>query len=781
MKNFKFKLAGAAQVLLLALFVIPFFSSCKKEKKSDEKEMMNVVVTPSSGAAHNLQLNADGKTWEFMVALEYNQTLLEKAKITFTLSPGATSNVKSGDEINLSSAANVNITVTAEDGSTFTYTIHKEVGTSDKAEFLTFKIKLGDEITDGRVDEPNSKVIFDTPFPYTKKAALEAANVEFTYSLGATVNPAVTQKMNFTLPNITYEITAHNATTKRTWTIVVVIDKSNEANITDFKLQFGTGQDATLVNCTIDDETSVIYYYLPSLDLVAQLPNATPVFITSDEATSSIPSGETYDFSNPVTIEITAEDGTATRTYTVERRLSSAANVDYFFLDFWEVAQEPGRGDLQTAGKIDQETGDITYLLPALPSWFSKSKMNVYPAVIQISNCATVSPDWNVPLDFSKEQTYTVTAEDGTTTKTYTVKVPEYCFNIKWSVDYADLRGDILVGGDQNPNSIALIGDYVLIGRTASLLNKNTGDLSGVNLNVTGIFEAQNGDPAQATQPSDGHYTRKFPFFVTNDDAGNLIGTTLSAWNADKFYVYKWTSPTEAPVTVMELPTKDGGGTQFGSFGRKVQLTGDVNGDGFLISTNSITNAEPASSSLEHYLWKITSGVVDASDPKKVDSGIPWGSNQYQVLTPSYLNTDGPNYYVGSHQVSSGGPYPQLFLKTPAQNWPINGPFEPVLGLASANGWGNFSWFYHKLFDFDGRDMIATFSSSTSPNPFYCFGVLERATDVTIATSAIPWNDTDWPNGNSTGSFTFEKVGDNIFFYIFATNRIVACYQLTKF
>jgi hypothetical protein len=52
---------------------------------------------------------------------------------------------------------------------------------------------------------------------------------------------------------------------------------------------------------------------------------------------------------------------------------------------------------------------------------------------------------------------------------------------------------------------------------------------------------------------------------------------------------------------------------------------------------------------------------------------------------------------------------------------------------------------------------------------------------VPVATAAIEWNSTDWANGNATGSFTMEKVGNDVFFYVFPTNRAIVCYQMSKF
>ena len=450
---------------------------------------------------------------------------------------------------------------------------------------------------------------------------------------------------------------------------------------------------------------------------------------------------------------------------------SSENEIVHFYLDLYKDAQSSydWRGDVQMADPdevtIDQETRTITYTLPLLPDWFTPEKMTVFPAVIQISEGATVSPNWNVPQDFTKDVVYTVTAENGDK-KVWTVKAPKYYTKAKWNVDYASLRDNVTDMGAQNPNSVALIGNYVSLGRTADLLNKSDGTLADTKLNVTGWRALNN---STSTDPV---VTQDFPFFITNDDAGNMVGINLGAWNADVCAVYKWTSPTDNPVEVMAFPTKQDG-TQFGSFGRKLQVLGNLNENGLIISPNTLNIANG-----EHYIWKINGGEVDKENPVVEQSKIAMNGSAYQVLTPLGLEPAGP-YYVSTPLV--GESYPNLQFGEPGNMEEIKGPFASVLETASANGWGNQGFHYLKLFTLDEKNMIATLSNSYG---YYCFAIQERATNSTLvpfATDILEWNSENWVNGNNTGSFTMEKVGNDIFFYVFTTNRAIVCYQVSKF
>ena len=66
---------------------------------------------------------------------------------------------------------------------------------------------------------------------------------------------------------------------------------------------------------------------------------------------------------------------------------------------------------------------NITHLYPktAESTWTGWVTMPAAPSKVVLSPSATISPPATTPLDFLQEQTYTVTAEDGST-QTYKVK-----------------------------------------------------------------------------------------------------------------------------------------------------------------------------------------------------------------------------------------------------------------------------------------------------------------------------------------------------------------------
>ena len=130
-----------------------------------------------------------------------------------------------------------------------------------------------------------------------------------------------------------------------------------------------------------------------------------PTFTLAQDATCLPASGSTQDFSGgPVNYTVTAQDGT-TRTYAVSAvRLPGSAAAD--ILTFTAGAASAGISGT-----------DVTLYVPV------GTPVNALVPTITLSPFATVSPASGVAQDFTNPVAYTVTAEDGTTTKNYSVRV----------------------------------------------------------------------------------------------------------------------------------------------------------------------------------------------------------------------------------------------------------------------------------------------------------------------------------------------------------------------
>jgi len=133
----------------------------------------------------------------------------------------------------------------------------------------------------------------------------------------ATVSPASGTARNFSSP-VTYTVTAEDGS-KQTYTAQVVITNetvplSSAKSITNFILGGVTG--------VINESASTITVNLPAGTSVTSL---SPDIYISPYATVSPASGDSRDFSRPVTYTVTAEDGSV-RSYTVTAIVAAANN-----------------------------------------------------------------------------------------------------------------------------------------------------------------------------------------------------------------------------------------------------------------------------------------------------------------------------------------------------------------------------------------------------------------------------------------------------------------------
>ena len=171
----------------------------------------------------------------------------------------------------------------------------------------------------------------------------------------------------------------------------LVLAQSTDCDIT----AFGPG-------AIIDQNANTIAWDLPYGTAVTAL---APTYTLSFGATCVPASGATKDFTSPQTYTVTAQDGTTTKAYTVTVTLappSAACDMLTF------GANVAGSAAVITAGTVD-------WYLP-----YGTAVAALAPAYT-LSLGATCVPTSGTTKNFTSPQTYTVTAQDGTTTQGYTV------------------------------------------------------------------------------------------------------------------------------------------------------------------------------------------------------------------------------------------------------------------------------------------------------------------------------------------------------------------------
>ncbi|MDD2550218.1 MAG: Ig-like domain-containing protein [Bacteroidales bacterium] len=181
--------------------------------------------------------------------------------------------------------------------------------------------------------------------------------------------------------------------------------KSDEAEILTFEV------DAQMAPSTIDtDAATIALEVLYGTDLTA----LTPTFTLSLGATATIgtveqePGVTVVDFTNPVVYTVEAESG-VTKDWTVT--ITEAAESTEAEIVSFSLAEQMGPATIDSEAATVEITvasdADVTALVPT----------------ITVSLGATISPESGVAQNFTAPVEYTVTAQDGTTTKDWTVTV----------------------------------------------------------------------------------------------------------------------------------------------------------------------------------------------------------------------------------------------------------------------------------------------------------------------------------------------------------------------
>lgn len=177
--------------------------------------------------------------------------------------------------------------------------------------------------------------------------------------------------------------------------------KSAEKSILDFSFSLN----GKPVKGAVDNAKMAVSLTVPyGTDVTA----IAPAVVTSPLSTVLPASGAAQDFTKPVTYTVTAEDGSK-QAYTVT--ITIEKSTECLIKEFKFTQFSPN-----VVAVIDQNTKTISAKVP-----FGTDLTALTP-FIQISSDATISPEANKPTNFTSPVEYTVTSQNGETSK-YTVTV----------------------------------------------------------------------------------------------------------------------------------------------------------------------------------------------------------------------------------------------------------------------------------------------------------------------------------------------------------------------
>ena len=343
----------------------------------------------------------DGGNHTIDLVVKYGQDLT-KIYPSWTMSDGATSEPLSGGFHDYSSP--FPIIVTAEDGTTTQeWTVNASVAgpINDATDILSFNIieKTGDAIINNTAHTITIEVANGTD--------LTALTPIWTLSDAATSSPVSGTTSDYS-SEFTITVTAQDGTTTQDWAVNVTEAPPEPPN-----------DAAKILAFSLDEQTSLADINHAALTVDIEVVNGTvltdltPTFLLSIGATSNPESGTAGDYSSPVIITVTAEDGIAIQEYTVTVTEASAGiSSETDILTF----EAPGQTKPAVIDAVDHkiyvEVPDGTYLYQ-------------YEATWTLSPGATSTPVSGAPYTYVNPTVITVIAEDGTTMQQWTVYVEE--------------------------------------------------------------------------------------------------------------------------------------------------------------------------------------------------------------------------------------------------------------------------------------------------------------------------------------------------------------------
>lgn len=262
-------------------------------------------------------------------------------------------------------------------------------------------------------------------------------------------------------------------------------------------------------------------------------------------------------------------------------------------------------------------------------------------AAVTISPHASISPDPRVEeLDYNSELTFTVTAHDGVTKRTYSVnkEIPPKLANgmrtgSEKIIFEKQLNADLGITTPDMTTGLAVSGDYLVINTRAEdavVLNRFTGE-KVASMSIDAIK---------------GSTTN---FYVTSDDDGNILFCNLTPNDGNIFKVWTSADVNSAPIAYIEYDasyTAEDGSTGANALGRKLSVQGSINSDAI------ITAPFYGSSVTSFARWIVKSGQLLSQTPEIIAiNGLPvgWTTNcDICYVDPSETADYFAHYYSGN-------------------------------------------------------------------------------------------------------------------------------------
>jgi|GEM_PF-1018861 len=338
--------------------------------------------------------------------------------------------------LSLGSVNPIAIVVTAQNGTTKTYTVNVTRAISANADLSGLSLSSGTLTPVGADSYTASVGNSESSITVTPTAADGSATVTVNDAAVASGTASASLPLVVGSNTITVMVMAENGTTKKSYTITVTRAESSNADLSDLTLPgavltpsflpgtYKTSVDYSVNSVTVTPTVSDAVYAAAQVSLYdgSGVLAAGPIAVPSGTASPSLPLAIG---SNTVTVLVTAQDGT-TKTYTVTVTRGASSNADLSNLTLSNGALTPAFAGTYTAS-VDHSVSSVTVTPTLSDAANASATASLYDGSGTLASgphavaSGTASPA--LPLSVGDNVIkVVVTAQDGAT-RTYTVTV----------------------------------------------------------------------------------------------------------------------------------------------------------------------------------------------------------------------------------------------------------------------------------------------------------------------------------------------------------------------
>ncbi|MFD2555705.1 DUF5018 domain-containing protein [Sphingobacterium tabacisoli] len=362
------------------------------------------------------------------------------------------------------------------------------------------------------------------------------------------------------------------------------------------------------------------YYYPTDSDYETDLQKIFLRATVSSDAKISVPFGQAMDLTKPLVFSVTSGSGIEKK-YTISAKKVGDVSISEARITYMQGGEQQA---------IDGILVNDEIRFFALPGLDMSSSIFTF----KLNKHATSSIESGALINLNTPTVFTVSAP-GNTKKDYKLVVME---PIKLPYGFGINRGLWLKEGSEwgfagdAESCIAVSGDYLIITRSGTagsteyrIFNRFTGEFVS---NMYMPFNQASGALSQSNQ-------------LVADEKGNLLAINRAPWGGN-IRIYKYTDPFDTnPVLLINATNNNPLLTvEDRSTGRRLNITGDLNGNAIITS--------PVSRTKSFYRWEIKNGVLTSQTPTLVTMSGFTGSNIGYYPEVHYLNpTITSNYLLG--------------------------------------------------------------------------------------------------------------------------------------